>query len=80
MKLRLGPLPKTDTVKVTVALTVALKEKLDRYAELHARTWKEPVDATLLIPHILEQFVGRDKAFRSAMRKSESDSRSDSQS
>jgi len=77
MKLRLGPLPKTDTVKVTVALTVALKEDLDRYAELHARTWKQPVDATLLIPHILEQFVSRDKAFRAATRNSKSDLRPD---
>jgi hypothetical protein len=68
MKLRLGPLPKTDTVKVTVALTVALKEKLDRYADLHSKTWKEPVDATMLIPHILEQYVSRDKAFKTALR------------
>jgi hypothetical protein len=68
MKLRLGPLPKTDTVKVTIALTIALKEKLDRYADLHSQTWKEPVDATMLIPHILEQFVSRDKAFKTALR------------
>ena len=68
MKLRLGPLPKTDTVKVTVALTVALKGRLDRYAELHSQTWKEPVDSAMLIPHILEQFVSRDKAFRTATR------------
>ena len=68
MKLRLGPLPKTDTVKLTVALTVALKEKLDRYADLHSQTWKQPVDATMLIPHILEQFVSRDKAFKTALR------------
>jgi len=80
MKLRLGPLPKTDTLKVTVALTVALKDKLDRYAELHSKTWNEPVDAAMLIPHILEQFVSRDKAFKSAVRKSRLESEEGSQS
>jgi hypothetical protein len=68
MKLRLGPLPKTDTVKVTITVTIALKEKLDQYADLHSQTWKQPVDATMLIPHILEQFVSRDKVFKTALR------------
>jgi hypothetical protein len=80
MKLRLGPLPKTEPVKVTVALTAALKDKLDRYAKLHSETWKEPVDAAMLIPHILEHFVNRDKAFKSAMRKDRRESEGNSQS
>lgn len=65
-KLRLGPLPKTDTVKLPITLTVALKADLDRYAALHAQTWGEPVDATALVPHILEAFIARDRAFRRA--------------
>ena len=36
-KLRLGPIPKTDTVKLTITLQAALKADLDRYAELHAQ-------------------------------------------
>lgn len=63
-KLRLGPLPKTETVKVTIALTTALKADLERYAALHAQTYGEPIDATTLIPHMLEAFMARDRGFR----------------
>ncbi|OYY79846.1 MAG: hypothetical protein B7Y33_04745 [Hydrogenophilales bacterium 16-62-9] len=65
-KLRLGPLPKTSAVKVTIALTAALKADLERYAALHAQTYGEPVDATTLIPHMLEAFMARDRGFRKA--------------
>ncbi|MEK6787728.1 MAG: DUF2274 domain-containing protein [Pseudomonadota bacterium] len=51
--LRLGPLPKTETLKLTISLTVELKAQLDRYAELHSQTWGETVDATVLVPHML---------------------------
>lgn len=64
--LSLGPLPRTELVKLTVALPVGLKADLDRYAELHARTWGEPVDAAALVPHMLEAFIARDRAFRKA--------------
>ena len=63
-KLRLGPLPKTETVKVTISLTTALKTELDRYAALHARTYGEPVEAAILIPHMLEAFIARDRGFK----------------
>lgn len=69
-KLRLGPLPKTDTVKLTVSLSAELKATLDRYAELHASTWGEPVDATALVPHMLAAFMERDRGFRSLHRRS----------
>jgi hypothetical protein len=67
--LRLGPLPKTETVKLTIALTAALKEDLDRYAALHSETYGEPVEAATLIPHMLEAFIGRDRGFRKARSK-----------
>lgn len=63
-KLRLGPLPKTETVKLTITLTAALKADLERYAALHAQTYGEPVDAATLIPHMLEAFIARDRGFR----------------
>jgi len=63
-KLRLGPLPKTETVKLTFACPASLKEDLERYAELHAQTYGEPVDAVTLIPHMLESFMARDRGFR----------------
>ena len=63
-KLRLGPLTKTETVKLTIALTTALKADLERYAALHAQAYGEPVDAATLIPHMLESFIARDRGFK----------------
>lgn len=63
-KLRLGPLPKTETVKITVAMSVVLKANLDRYAALHAKTYGEPVEAATLIPLMLDAFIARDRGFR----------------
>lgn len=62
--LRLGPLPKTEAVKLTVTVTTELKQLLDGYAELHSQTWGETVDATALILHRLEAFMARDRGFR----------------
>ncbi|NGY05903.1 DUF2274 domain-containing protein [Solimonas terrae] len=63
-KLRLGPLPKAETVKLTIGLTVALKAELDRYAALYAQTYGEAVDAVTLIPDMLEAFMARDRGFK----------------
>lgn len=66
-KLRLGPLPKATTVKLTVTMPADLKAMLDRYAAQHSQVYGEPVDAASLIPHMLEAFMAHDRAFR-AMR------------
>ena len=71
MKLRLGPLPRTETVKLTIGLSVTLKEQLDRYAEVHSRVWNEPVDAAALIPHMLAHFVQRDRGFKGLLKRSD---------
>lgn len=63
-KLRLGPLPKTESTRVTFTCSVILKADLDRYAALHAQLYGEAVDATTLIPHMLDAFMARDRAFR----------------
>lgn len=63
-KLRLGPLPKSEPVKLTVTLSAELKATLDRYAALHAQTYGERVDAAALVPHMLEAFMARDRGFR----------------
>jgi len=63
-KLRLGPLPKTENVKLTFACPASLKADLDRYAALHAQTYGETVDAATLIPHVLEAFMAADRGFR----------------
>lgn len=63
-KLRLGPLPKTESIKLTFTCPTSLKADLDRYAALHAQTYGEAVDAMALIPYMLEAFMVRDRGFR----------------
>jgi len=63
-KLRLGPLPKTESTKLTFSCPAGLKADLDRYAALHAQTYGKAVDAVTLIPHMLEAFMARDRAFK----------------
>ncbi len=63
-KLRLGPLPKPEPVKLTIILSAEVKATLDRYAALHAQTYGERVDAAALAPHMLEAFMARDRGFR----------------
>lgn len=63
-KLRLGPLPKTESVKLTFTCPASLNANLDRYAALHGQTYGETVDAVTLIPHMLEAFMAGDRGFR----------------
>ena len=63
-KLRLGPLPKNETVKVAFTCQASLKADLDRYAAQHAQIHGEAVDALTLIPYMLEEFMARDRGFR----------------
>lgn len=67
-KLRLGPLPNTETVKITFSCTVVLKTELERYAAMHAQAYGEQVDGVTLIPHMLEAFMARDRGFKRAGR------------
>jgi hypothetical protein len=69
-KLRLGPLPKTEVVKVTIMLNTTLKNDLERYAALHAQVYGVSVNATTLIPYMLEAFIARDRGFRASRFKS----------
>lgn len=63
-KLRLGPLPDMQTIKLTFACPARLKLDLERYAALHAQTYGEAVDAVMLIPLMLEAFMAGDRSFR----------------
>jgi hypothetical protein len=63
-RLRLGPLPKTETVKLTFTCTVVLKAELERYATMHSQAYGETVKAVTLIPHMLETFMARDRGFK----------------
>ncbi|AOK37812.1 DUF2274 domain-containing protein [Burkholderia cenocepacia] len=63
-KLRLGPLPKTESIKLAFACPASLKADLDRYAALRAQAYGETVDAATLIPHMLEAFMAGDRGFK----------------
>lgn len=63
-KLRLRPLPSGSSFKLTFACPVSLKDDLGRYAQFHAQTYGEAVDAATLIPHMLEAFMAGDRGFK----------------
>ncbi len=69
VRLRLGPLPRTDVVKLTITVPILVKEQLDRYAAVHSSTHGEAVDASTLIPYMLNQFMAHDYAFRKATKR-----------
>ena len=50
MKIKLGKLPDTGTVRITISLPASLKSQLDRYADLRSRTWEQKVDTAALVP------------------------------
>lgn len=65
-KLRLGPLPRSEVVRLTVGLPASVKADLDRYAELFGAAYGEAVDSAALVPHMLAAFMERDRGFRKA--------------
>ncbi|PZQ78089.1 MAG: DUF2274 domain-containing protein [Variovorax paradoxus] len=63
-KLRLGPLPRLESTKLTFTCTANLRADLDLYAAAYAQVYGEAVDAATLIPHMLEAFMAGDRGFR----------------
>lgn len=62
--LKLGPLPKLGTVRITVSMPEPLKEELDLYAAEYGRLYGQ-TDTATLIPHMLEAFLRSDRGWRS---------------
>jgi hypothetical protein len=60
--LKLGPLPRQRTVRLTIMLMEPLKEELDAYAAEHSKLY-EPVETAALIPHMLQAFLRTDRAW-----------------
>jgi hypothetical protein len=69
MKLRLGAMPDTSVIKMTVAIPAPLKAQLDRYAQMHSASFGTPADAQTLVPLMLAAFLGKDRAFQRESRK-----------
>lgn len=65
-KLSLGPVPKSESVKLTITISSRLRDDLDRYAALRSEMHRMLVDAATLAPLMLETFIARDKGFRAA--------------
>lgn len=63
-KLKIGPLPKIASVKVTVQMPQTLADELEHYAAAHSQMYGEKVDAAALIPHMLARFMASDRGFR----------------
>jgi hypothetical protein len=70
MSVALGPLPESADVRLTIAVSKSLKSLLDLYCEHFAQTWGEspPPAAATLIPHMLEEFMRRDRRFKLIVR------------
>lgn len=68
MKLKIGPLPNPEKVKILVQMSVELKTSLDQYAQLHSQLGGRQVDAVTLIPYMLQSFIDRDRGFRTMRR------------
>jgi hypothetical protein len=68
-KLKLGRLPSTEIVKITIAMSAELKAMLDRYAQMHAEASGEKNDLARLVPYMLEAFMASDRAFTRANRR-----------
>lgn len=64
MKLRLGAMPDTSVVKMTISIPSPLKTQLDRYAEIHSASFGTPVDTQTLVPLMLAAFLAKDRAFQ----------------
>ncbi len=77
MKLRLGPLPKTDVVKLSITIPEVVKNQLEAYAELHAAEYGQKSELGILIAQILEQFMARDRVFQRALRARGSEKRAE---
>lgn len=61
--LKLGPIPKAGTARLSITLPEVLKAELDLYAAEYSRLHGE-ADAATLIPHMLESFPRSDRGWR----------------
>jgi hypothetical protein len=64
--LRLGPLPKTEIVRLTFSCSAELKAQLDRYAALLSQVYGVVADPVALIPLMLATFMAKDRVFSCA--------------
>lgn len=64
--LKIGPLPDTTPVKLTIAIDRQVNEDLELYARIYEETYKEKASVTALIPSMLQAFLASDTGFKKA--------------
>jgi hypothetical protein len=70
--LRLPKLPDRTPVKIAVTLTPDVKEALDLYGDLYARTYGRTENVADLAAAIIEQYLLADREFAKELRASQS--------
>ena len=64
--LKIGPLPDTTPVKLTIAVDPAVNADLELYASLYEETYREKASVAALIPSMLQAFLSSDSGFKKA--------------
>ncbi|MCI4645919.1 MAG: DUF2274 domain-containing protein [Hyphomonadaceae bacterium] len=62
--LKIGPLPDTTPVKLTIAVDPHINADLELYAQIYEETYKEKASVAALIPSMLEAFLASDSGFK----------------
>lgn len=64
--LKIGPLPDTTPVKLTIAVDPAVNADLELYASLYEEAYREKASVSALIPSMLQAFLASDAGFKKA--------------
>ena len=74
--LKLAKLPDRTPVKITIAVSPDLNQRLQSYADLYRESYGATESVQELIPYILENFLESDRGFAKARKGKEPDGRS----
>ena len=64
--LKIGPLPDTTPVKLTISVDPETNADLELYARIYEEMYKEKASVSALIPSMLEAFLASDSGFKKA--------------
>ena len=64
--LKIGKLPDTTPVKITVSVDPDLQSELQLYAEIYEQTYGEKTSVSAIVPFMLRCFMSGDTAFKRA--------------
>lgn len=67
--LRIGKLPNTESIRLTVTITGELHERLNAYCRM-LQAEGQTTELRQLVPHMLERFIAGDREFARRRRQS----------